>query len=179
MLPLPLSPVVQPWLLSLMYAISELKHKVYHPCCSTPASRSFKKVDYCVQATSNYCKTSEKLQQYMGNLSIFSSLSGFCYKWVANCRIPYRNMSHQLRHPSQTGKQYGFANEKVLYLDMSWCSWNALCGLSNEEFSVKNQFQAVLVLFVERRCTQLPGGVSHTALGWAVRGTGHLLISLF
>lgn len=77
----------------------------------------------------------------MGNLSISSSLSGFCYKWVANCCIPYRNTTHQLRHPSQIGKQYGFVNEKVLYLDMPWCTWHVLCGLSNEEFSVKNSFR--------------------------------------
>lgn len=58
------------------------------------------------------------LQGYMGNLSIFSSLSGFYYKWVTNCCVPNRNTSHQLTHLFQIYIQYGFANETVLYLDM-------------------------------------------------------------
>lgn len=109
----------------------------------------------------------------MGNLSISSSLSGFCYKWVANCCIPYRNTTHQLRHPSQIGKQYGFVNEKVLYLDMPWCTWHVFCGLSNEEFSVKKQLQAVLALLdknYERRCAQPPGGCATGSSGLGCEG---------
>lgn len=87
-----------------MCAISELKHKVYHPCCST-LQAGVKKVDYCVQAASNYCKTSEILQRYMVNLSIFSSLSGLHDKWVTNCCVRNRIISHQLTQPFQINIQ--------------------------------------------------------------------------
>lgn len=95
-----------------------------------------------------------------GNLSIFSSLSGFCYKWVAKCCVPDRSMSCQLTHPSRI---------RDLYLDMSWCTWHALWEPSNEELVLKTSsgllWLCLMTAVIEDVLSHLED-VSHTALGW-------------
>lgn len=109
----------------------------------------------------------------MVDLSIFSSLSGFYYKWVTNCCVPNRNTSHQLRQPFQINIQYGFANETVLYPDMPWSAWRVLSELCDEEFSVTNQLPGCLRALFDTtddgKWPQLCGGCDNTQLWRGIR----------